>query len=149
MRRAGRPPQLRTTPQRACTSPSGGSFGCCGARAPPTLSPGALSALASLASGGPCRLGDLAVREGVAAPTMTRIVAVLEEAGLVRRTSDPLDGRAVVVGATDAGTALVQGESLARSSALRRRVAALPAADRAALDAALPVLEALARDDEG
>ena len=113
------------------------------------VSPGALSALASLASGGPCRLGDLAVREGVAAPTMTRIVAVLEEAGLVRRTSDPLDGRAVVVGATDAGTALVQGESFARSSALRRRVAALSAADRAALDAALPVLEALARDDEG
>jgi hypothetical protein len=42
----------------------------------------------------------------------------------------------------------VQGESFARSSALRRRVAALPDADRAALVAALPVLEALARDDE-
>ena len=113
------------------------------------VSPGALSALASLAAAGPCRLGDLAAREGVAAPTMTRIVAVLEEGGLVRRTADPQDGRAVLVAATRSGTALVQGESFARSSALRRRVAALSPAHRAALDAALPVLEALARDDEG
>jgi DNA-binding MarR family transcriptional regulator len=112
------------------------------------VSPGALSALSSLVSAGPCRLGDLATREGVAAPTMTRIVAVLEEGGLVRRTADPQDGRAVRVAATDVGAALVQGESFARSSALRRRVAALPPADRAALDAALPVLEALARDEE-
>jgi DNA-binding MarR family transcriptional regulator len=112
------------------------------------VSPGALSALSSLVSAGPCRLGDLAAREGVVAPTMTRIVAVLEEGGLVRRTPDPQDGRAVLVAASDAGTALVQGESFARSSALRRRVTALPPADRAALDAALPVLEALARDEE-
>jgi DNA-binding MarR family transcriptional regulator len=112
------------------------------------VSPGALSALSSLVSAGPCRLGDLAAREGVAAPTMTRIVAVLEEGGLVRRTADPQDGRAVLVGATDGGAALVQGESFARSSALRRRVAALSPADRAALEAALPVLEALARDEE-
>jgi DNA-binding MarR family transcriptional regulator len=79
---------------------------------------------------------------------MTRIVAVLEEAGLVQRRPDPADGRAVVVEATRAGTALVQGESFARSSALRRRVAALSVADRAALDASLPVLEALSRDEE-
>jgi DNA-binding MarR family transcriptional regulator len=112
------------------------------------VSPGALSALSSLVSAGPCRLGDLASREGVAAPTMTRIVAVLEEGRLVRRTADPQDGRAVVVAATEGGTALVQGESFARSSALRRRVVALSPADRAALDAALPVLEALARDED-
>ncbi len=112
------------------------------------VSPGALSALSTLTRTGPGRLGDLAGREGVAAPTMTRIVAVLEEAGLVQRRPDPADGRAVVVEATRAGTALVQGESFARSSALRRRVAALSAADRAALDASLPVLEALSRDEE-
>jgi DNA-binding MarR family transcriptional regulator len=112
------------------------------------VSPGALSALATLSRTGPSRLGDLAAREAVAAPTMTRIVAALEDAGLVNRSPDPADGRAVVVEATSAGTALVQGESFARSSALRRRVAALSDADRAALVAALPVLEALARDGE-
>jgi DNA-binding MarR family transcriptional regulator len=111
------------------------------------VSPGALSALSTLARSGPSRLGDLAAREGVAAPTMTRIVAVLEDAGLVNREPDPADGRAVVVEATEAGTALVQGESFARSSALRRRVTALSETDRAALLAALPVLEGLARDD--
>jgi DNA-binding MarR family transcriptional regulator len=111
------------------------------------VSPGALSALATLSAKGPSRLGDLAAREGVVAPTMTRIVAVLEDAGLVSRQPDPADGRAVVVAATDSGVALVQGESFARSSALRRRVAALSDADRAALDAALPVLEALGRDE--
>ena len=111
------------------------------------ISPGALSALASLSRGGSCRLGDLATREGVAAPTMTRIVAVLEDGGLVRRAPDPDDKRAVLVDATDAGRELVQGESFARSSALRRRMAALSAGDRAALEAAVPVLEALARDE--
>lgn len=113
------------------------------------LSPGALSALSTLTRGGPSRLGDLAGREGVAAPTMTRIVAALEEGGLVSRRPDPVDGRAVVVEATKAGTALVQGESFARSSALRRRVGALSETDLAALVAALPVLESLARDEGG
>jgi DNA-binding MarR family transcriptional regulator len=110
------------------------------------VSPGALSALATLSRSGPSRLGDLAAREGVTAPTMTRIVAVLEDAGLVSRRPDPADRRAVVIETTEPGMALVQGESFARSSALRQRVAALSDADRAALVAALPVLEALARD---
>lgn len=113
------------------------------------ISPGALSALASLSRAGPSRLGDLAAREGVAAPTMTRIIGVLEDSGLVRRSPDPEDGRAVLVDATEAGRALVQGESFTRSSALRRRVGALSAQDRAALEAAVPVLEALAHDEPG
>ena len=73
----------------ARTWPRGGPVGGRGARAPLHSATWARSASASSAVGGPCRLGDLAVREGVAAPTMTRIVAVLEEAGLVRRTSSP------------------------------------------------------------
>jgi DNA-binding MarR family transcriptional regulator len=113
------------------------------------VSPGAFSALAALNAAGPSRPGDLAAREGVSPPTMTRIIASLEAAGLVGRADDPQDRRAVLVAATHAGSALIQGESYARSSALRRRVAALAPADRAALVAALPVLEALGRDSEG
>src|SRR3954465_9785210 len=67
------------------------------------VSPGAFSALGALSAAGPLRPGDLAGREGVAAPTMTRIVAGLEEAGYVRRAPDPQDGRAVLVDLTDAG----------------------------------------------
>ena len=112
------------------------------------VSPGALSALAALSASGPMRQGDLAVREGVAAPTMTRIVAGLEEAGYVRRGPDPQDGRAVLVQLTEEGAALLVGERSTRSRELRRRVEALPAADRAALVAALDALEQLGRDGD-
>ena len=112
------------------------------------ISPGAFSALAALSAAGPLRSGDLATREGVAAPTMTRIVASLEDAGYVQRTADPQDGRAVLVDLTDTGAALLVGERSTRARELRRRVAALPASDRAALVAALPALEQLGRDGD-
>jgi DNA-binding MarR family transcriptional regulator len=112
------------------------------------VSPGAFSALATLHAARSLRLGDLAAREGVAAPTMTRIVASLEDAGYVRREADPQDRRAVLVEVTDAGAELLVGERSTRSRELARRVAALPASDREALAAALPVLEALAREDD-
>jgi DNA-binding MarR family transcriptional regulator len=112
------------------------------------VSPGAFSALAALSAAGQLRPGDLAVREGVAAPTMTRIVAGLEEAGYVRRAPDPQDRRAVLVQLTEAGGSLLVGERSTRSRELRRRVEALPAADRAALVAALDALEQLGRDGD-
>jgi DNA-binding MarR family transcriptional regulator len=112
------------------------------------VSPGAFSALAALSARGPQRPGDLAAREGVAAPTMTRIVAGLEEAGYVRRAPDPQDGRAVLVDLTEAGAALLVGERSTRSRELRRRVDALPQADRAALVAALSAIEQLGRDGD-
>lgn len=107
------------------------------------LSPGALSALATLVTSGPLRQGDLAAREGVRAPTLTRIVAVLDERGLVERRPDPDDGRAVLVAASPEGVELVRGARGARADELARRMAALPAEQRAALAAALPALEAL------
>ncbi len=112
------------------------------------VSPGAFSALAALSAAGPLRPGDLAVREGVAAPTMTRIVAGLEESGYVRRAPDPQDGRAVLVDLTDAGAALLVGERSTRSAELRKRVDALPEADRTALVEALAALEQLGRDGD-
>jgi DNA-binding MarR family transcriptional regulator len=112
------------------------------------ISPGAFSALAALSAAGPLRPGDLAVREGVAAPTMTRIVAGLEEAGYVRRAPDPQDGRAVLVDITQAGGSLLVGERSTRSRELRRRVEALPEADRRALVAALAAIEQLGRDGD-
>jgi len=52
---------------------------------------GAISALATLVHAGQLRLGDLAAKEGVAAATMSRIIASLVEAGYVSRESDPVD----------------------------------------------------------
>jgi DNA-binding MarR family transcriptional regulator len=107
------------------------------------LGPGAFSALVTLAKAEPMRLGDLAAREAVAPPTLTRIVAALEEAGYVRREPDPADGRAVLVGVTPVGRDLVRGVRTARAATLRRRIAALAPSEHTALVAALPALERL------
>jgi DNA-binding MarR family transcriptional regulator len=111
------------------------------------VGPGALSALSTLSRCGPMRLGDLAHREGVAAPTLSRIVSALEDAGYVRREADPRDGRAVRVLVTPVGAAVVQGVGAARTGHLTARLRALPPENLQVLTAALPVLEALARDD--
>src|ERR1700712_1128299 len=71
------------------------------------LSHGLLSALSSVRLSGPIRPSDLARLEHVAAPTMTRIVADLENRGLVERAPDPLDGRSFLLRATEAGLSAV------------------------------------------
>jgi DNA-binding MarR family transcriptional regulator len=85
------------------------------------LTPARLSALSVLVFGGPCSLGALASAEGVAGPTMTRIVDGLIDAGLAERQPHPTDGRAVLIAAT------AEGDSLMRT-AQRRRIEALAAA---------------------
>ncbi|MFI7586492.1 MarR family winged helix-turn-helix transcriptional regulator [Spongisporangium articulatum] len=111
------------------------------------LGPGSISALATLVRSGPMRLGDLAAREGVAPPTLTRIVALLEECGYVERSPDPADRRASLVSATGAGEAVLSGVGGARRSKLAQRLAGLPAAERQRLLAAVRALELLADDD--
>jgi DNA-binding MarR family transcriptional regulator len=111
------------------------------------LGPGSISALATLARCGPMRLGDLAVRESIAPPTLTRIVASLEEAGYVLRAPDPDDRRAARVEATAAGAEVAAGVGSARVAGLRLRIDALSPDDRQALLRAIPVIEALAADE--
>jgi DNA-binding MarR family transcriptional regulator len=115
--------------------------------APALLGQGAVSVLATIVWYGPLRSGDLAAREGVSPPTMTRIVAGLESTGYACREPDPADGRACLVRATAEGTALINGNSSARLDILRERVDRLPPDHRAALLAALPALDSLAGDD--
>lgn len=79
-----------------------------------SLSQGSAAALATLVRQGPMRLGDLAGVERVSAPTMSRIVTVLEKAGYVERSPDPIDGRAQVLSATAPATDLVNGLTSAR-----------------------------------
>jgi DNA-binding MarR family transcriptional regulator len=67
------------------------------------LSAARLSALSVLVFGGPRALGELAAAEHVRPATMTRIVQALEEEGLVRRESDPDDGRVRRLHATSKG----------------------------------------------
>jgi DNA-binding MarR family transcriptional regulator len=104
-----------------------------------------LSALATVDKAGPLTLGELAQREHVRPPSMTRIVAALEAAGLVSRSPDPSDGRVASVAVTRAGRAQVQSARRKRDAWLDARLHDLPADDRAALARAADVMERLAR----
>lgn len=64
----------------------------------------AYGVLARIAAGGPERLSTLAADLCVDLSTISRQVAALEAAGLVRRTPDPKDRRASLIEATEAGT---------------------------------------------
>jgi DNA-binding MarR family transcriptional regulator len=107
------------------------------------LSHGLLSAMAVIAKRGPLRLSDLAQLEGVSAPSMTRTVAELEARGYVMRNPDPIDGRAVLITAADAGTAAIIDARTTRAQLVSELLATLDAKDAAAIAAALPALERL------
>lgn len=110
------------------------------------VSQGVLSALVTVDREGPLRLGELAAREGVAPPSMTKIVVALEQQGYAERFPDPDDGRAALISTTAAGRALIQSSREQRLHGLARRIEALGPDQLAALEAALPALEALAED---
>jgi DNA-binding MarR family transcriptional regulator len=104
-----------------------------------------LSALSVIVFGGPVTLGALAAAEQVRPPTITKLVATLEADGLVARIADDADRRIVRVKATARGTKLLHEGRRRRVAALTTSLAALSAADRAKLTAALPVLERVVR----
>ena len=107
------------------------------------LTPSAVSALAMINQLGPLTLGDLAMREHVSAPTITRVVEKLQRDGLVRRTISKADGRVVYVEVTDKGRRLVLDARSRRTKWLIEHLGALSADDLAALEHAAPVLEKL------
>lgn len=72
------------------------------------LTPARLSALTVLVYGGARSVGELAEAEGVSSPTMSRLAASLEEAGLVRRRADASDGRVVLLESTPRGRRLLE-----------------------------------------
>jgi DNA-binding MarR family transcriptional regulator len=100
-----------------------------------------LSALSVIVFRGPITLGELAQAEQVRPPTMTRVVAALEQAGLVKRSTDPADRRVSAIRATDRGTAVLAEGRLRRVEVLTRELEALSAHERATLAEALAVLE--------
>ncbi|WP_092623206.1 MarR family winged helix-turn-helix transcriptional regulator [Jiangella sp. DSM 45060] len=107
------------------------------------LSLTAAATLATLERTGPRRLTELAVQEGVTQPAMTQLVARLHDAGLVERSADPADGRVVRVGLADAGRAALAARREARADRLAALLATLDPATRAALEAAVPAIDAL------
>jgi DNA-binding MarR family transcriptional regulator len=75
----------------------------------PSLAPHLFTVLAWLEEG-PATAGELAGRERVSAPSMSKSVSELEERGLVSRAVDPTDARQKIVSLTATGRrALLQG----------------------------------------
>jgi len=101
-----------------------------------------LSLLTQLADGG-ARVSDIARNLGVRAPTATEQITRLEGRGYVRRESDPEDSRAVVVRLTDDGWDAVARVNLRRNRAIAAVIERLEPGDRAALEAAIPVLTSI------
>jgi len=104
------------------------------------------AALASIEARGPITLGELAAVEQVQPPTMTRIVARLEESGYVTRVVDSEDRRVVRAVITDAGRELLAASRTRRDAFLAMQVATLNDAERSLLARALPLLERLQDD---
>jgi DNA-binding MarR family transcriptional regulator len=87
-------------------------------------------ALVELGTEGPMRLNDLAQRMGTSAPTASRAVDALEGLGLVVRTPDPADRRAVRLELTPAGRALRDDRTHRATIAFRPALRALRAEER-------------------
>jgi DNA-binding MarR family transcriptional regulator len=111
------------------------------------LTPSQLAALATVERSGPLRLGDLAAAEGIAPSTLTRVVTVLEEAGLVARRPDPSDARASTIAITDLGHETMDQLRDEGTAVLAQSLLLLSPEQRVALAAALPSLELLAEAD--
>jgi len=105
------------------------------------LSPSMTAALATIERHGPLTPSELAKRERVQRPTVTRVLARLEEAGLVVRAGDPQDRRCSLVSISDDGRALLEAMRERKDAFLARRIDALEPADREALDRAAAILE--------
>jgi DNA-binding MarR family transcriptional regulator len=106
------------------------------------LTPGQYTVLAHLRSGSQT-LRQLAEREHVQAPSMTRIVNSLTEKGFASRSADPVDGRQVQVGITPPGEEVLDEARSQRTAWLAQRVAGLSEEERLTLSRAAHILQEL------
>lgn len=105
-----------------------------------------LAAMASIKTAEELTLGELAARERVQPPSMTRVVAALVEAGLVERKTDPNDGRQVLVRLTESGKSHLETEANAREAWLATELGKLSKDERETLREASEILLRLVED---
>jgi DNA-binding MarR family transcriptional regulator len=114
---------------------------------PGGLTPSQLATLSSVERLGPLTLGELSNAERVKPPTMTKIVAWLEDQELVTRAVDPNDRRVARVDATDEGRRFLDRTRRQKDAYLAGRLRGLEPDDRAALERAAAVLERLLEEE--
>ena len=96
--------------------------------------------LSTIEDRGEARISDLAALDNCSQPTMTTQVRRLEDAGLVTRTVDPDDARAVLIRITDAGVRMLAQVRADRAAVIDPVLAELDPADREVLGAAVDVI---------
>src|SRR3954463_15494840 len=111
------------------------------------LSPSLTAALATIERHGPLTPSGLADLERGQRPRATRMVAKLEERGLVLRTTDPADGRVSLVAASPTGRSLLKSVPRRKNAYLARRLHDLPEDELADLERAAAILERLLEEE--
>ncbi|MFK0006359.1 MarR family winged helix-turn-helix transcriptional regulator [Paenarthrobacter sp. NPDC090520] len=104
------------------------------------ITPGQYTVLAHLNTASQT-LRELAEREHVQAPSMTRIVNALTEQGFVARQAHPGDGRQVQISITPAGQDVLAEARSQRTAWLAQRVAGLSEQDRLVLSRAAHIMQ--------
>ena len=102
--------------------------------------------LSAIEDQGSARISDLAALDHCSQPTMTIQVRRLEDAGLVSRTSDPADARAVLISITPEGTAALSQVRADRGAVIDPYLERLDANDRRTLADAVRVMRNLLED---
>ncbi|MCL4422809.1 MAG: MarR family transcriptional regulator [Actinobacteria bacterium] len=112
------------------------------------ITPSQQSALTTVEEQGSVTLGDLAAAERVQPPSMSRVVANLEDAGLVERHIDPVDRRVVRVSLTPKGRLTLKKSRSLRTAYLACRLATLSEEETELIARAVVILEHLLEEDE-
>lgn len=104
------------------------------------------SCLAIIGRRGPMPLNEIAASEHLSAPSVTKTVTRMEEAGLIDRLTDPTDRRVSLVTLSKKGSALVDQIRSRRNAFLLLRLQDLSPTDLEAVEQALPILERLSAE---
>ena len=105
------------------------------------LSPSLTAALSTIERHGPLTPGEVATRERIQRPTATRVLARLEEQGLIDRMADVRDRRSSLLTASKAGRDLLAELRTRKTAFLAARIEDLDAEERATLERAADILE--------
>ncbi|WP_166905336.1 MarR family winged helix-turn-helix transcriptional regulator [Mycobacterium sp. DL440] len=102
--------------------------------------------LSTIEDQGEARISDLAYLDHCSQPTMTTQVRRLEDAGLVTRTTDPGDARAVLIRITEQGRETLEQARADRAAAINPRLERLTAEERRTLAASVGIIRRLLTD---
>jgi DNA-binding MarR family transcriptional regulator len=104
-----------------------------------------IATLGTIDRHGPLTPGEIADHEKVQPPSMTRILAGLEERGLIVRTPHASDGRQYLVSLAPQGRSLLRDDRRQREAWLARRLAELTPEERELLRAVAPIIDRITR----